>query len=908
MPSGELSESAPDIVMMNGNSVASSGSCSCDLVVAGERVRVRCLASEIVPGFDILLGMDAIQLLGGVRVAADGKTVRFGSHEVSAVAEPCVAGELEEKREGKKPGLMSRNPEEAEVELIDKDFVATFKDGSWHVTWKWADESGAPTLKNQVPRYRIEEEVETAFSDELDEWIKEGWLQEYDGPHDGIVPLLAVVNHNKNKVRPVLDYRELNQFVSSHTGQSVVCGDKIREWRRLGRALKLLDLRKAYLQVRVDPSLWKYQIVKHRGQTYCLTRLGFGLNVAPKIMTAIVTKVLAMDEEVREGTDSYIDDIIVNESVIPVGRVESLLRRYGLEPKDAVPLVDSRVLGLRIRSDGERILWERDNVLEPPHPRMTKRELFSTCGKLIGHFPVASWLRPACSYVKRLTNNDGWDSPVSERVGEIMQELWEKVLMSDPVRGVWEVNDTSKGRVWCDASSLAIGVCLELDGVAVEDASWLRPVGDAGHINLAELEAVVKGVNLALLWEVRDLEVMTDSSTVFGWIRDLTTDAKRIRSHGLGEVLVRRRLGLLREIMTECSVQLTPVLVRSDENLSDRLTRVPKSWLGKDICLAAITSRAEANAAIQQVHRAVHCGLDKTLYLMGVVHPDIRVTRKEVREVVSRCWECQSIDPNPVHWERGELQVEENWDRVSCDVTHVNGQKFLTLVDSGPSRFAIWRRIPNESAATVSANFERVFEEYGPPKELLLDNATTFRSHQLAELCREWSVNILFRAAYRPSGNGIVERHHRTIKRMAARTRLTIERAVFWYNYLPLQGTDAETSPHRRLLGRAWRCPLQLSISDHQAAEAGPDDFWPGETVLVKPRDSRCTSRWARGTVTAVTPQGAIEVDGIHRHTGDIRKIRRGEPDSDAESDDTADGDEVAANRGEPGRSTDCDL
>ena len=51
---------------------------------------------------------------------------------------------------------------------------------------------------------------------------------------------------------------------------------------------------------------------------------------------------------------------------------------------------------------------------------------------------------------------------------------------------------TTYGRVWCDASSLGIGVAVQIGGAVVEDAAWLRKRGDVTHINLAELEAVVK--------------------------------------------------------------------------------------------------------------------------------------------------------------------------------------------------------------------------------------------------------------------------------------------------------------------------------------------------------------------------------------------------------------------------------
>ena len=40
-----------------------------------------------------------------------------------------------------------------------------------------------------------------------------------------------------------------------------------------------------------------------------------------------------------------------------------------------------------------------------------------------------------------------------------------------------------------------------IDGVMVEDAAWFRKKCDYNHINVAELEATIKDVNLALKWD-----------------------------------------------------------------------------------------------------------------------------------------------------------------------------------------------------------------------------------------------------------------------------------------------------------------------------------------------------------------------------------------------------------------------
>ena len=68
--------------------------------------------------------------------------------------------------------------------------------------------------------------------------------------------------------------------------------------------------------------------------------------------------------------------------------------------------------------------------------------------------------------------------------------------------------------VWVDASSLATGVSLEHDGAAVEDATWLRKGRDTQHINLVEVDAVLKGVNMVLMGKATRLQLHSDSACV----------------------------------------------------------------------------------------------------------------------------------------------------------------------------------------------------------------------------------------------------------------------------------------------------------------------------------------------------------------------------------------------------------
>ena len=79
------------------------------------------------------------------------------------------------------------------------------------------------------------------------------------------------------------------------------------------------------MQVLVDKSLWPFQTVVIKGQRYCLTYLGLGLNVTPLIIQAIVNIVLSQDGIINAATSSYISDIFLNECVFSAVCVKEYL-------------------------------------------------------------------------------------------------------------------------------------------------------------------------------------------------------------------------------------------------------------------------------------------------------------------------------------------------------------------------------------------------------------------------------------------------------------------------------------------------------------------------------------------------------------------------------------------------------
>ena len=182
----------------------------------------------------------------------------------------------------------------------------------------------------------------------------------------------------------------------------------------------------------------------------------------------------SLQERVEETERRLIGKIVTLEVEMKNLKQKELKENW-LVAKEPEALEGGAVLGLKLlKADDGQLKFERANTIPEVSQGLTRKELFSICGKLVGHYPKAGWLRVACSYVKRHAEGDSWDDYVGDGIRDRMKEIVKEVRKNDPVKGVWRVPKSDSGTVWCDASDLAMGVVLEIGGTEVEDASWMR--------------------------------------------------------------------------------------------------------------------------------------------------------------------------------------------------------------------------------------------------------------------------------------------------------------------------------------------------------------------------------------------------------------------------------------------------
>ena len=170
--------------------------------------------------------------------------------------------------------------------------------------------------------------------------------------------------------------------------------------------------------------------------------------------------------------------------------VREHLTKYGFIAKAPETLDGGSALGLKLNCDSSNdLLFRRGNAVPTLPDKSTRRQLFSICGQLVGHYPIAGWLRLACSYVKRHAEGETWADFIGDKSLRMVQEVLARVAQEDPVKGRWYVPKDGEVAVWSDASSLATAVQLEVNGCVVEDPVWLRKKPDFDHIIVSDLDA-----------------------------------------------------------------------------------------------------------------------------------------------------------------------------------------------------------------------------------------------------------------------------------------------------------------------------------------------------------------------------------------------------------------------------------
>ncbi|KFD62492.1 hypothetical protein M514_13006 [Trichuris suis] len=148
------------VIAVDGREFQCEGSGTAHLrATGGVPVEVRIIVTHVKPlGFDFILGMNGITALGGV-IVDDQRRVQLGSRSFVA----CTAIDVD-------------------LKLDERDFAVSYSADtrSWTAVWKWSEGAEPGVLRNTAEEYHLADGARAPYEEDLETWIRNGWLVPYD--------------------------------------------------------------------------------------------------------------------------------------------------------------------------------------------------------------------------------------------------------------------------------------------------------------------------------------------------------------------------------------------------------------------------------------------------------------------------------------------------------------------------------------------------------------------------------------------------------------------------------------------------------------------------------------------------------------------------------------------------------
>ena len=161
-------------------------------------------------------------------------------------------------------------------------------------------------------QYPIPAHLKAELKEEIEKLLKVGVIKKCK-PSEFNNPCIFLTRKvgNEIKKRLVIDMRMLNKLVKPIALEFPDMFDMITE-AGSSDYLTSFDLCRAYNQVELEESAQKKTSFSVFGQSYCYTRLPFGLTTAPQIFTSIISNLFL--DNLGEAVSCYLDDILIHTS------------------------------------------------------------------------------------------------------------------------------------------------------------------------------------------------------------------------------------------------------------------------------------------------------------------------------------------------------------------------------------------------------------------------------------------------------------------------------------------------------------------------------------------------------------------------------------------------------------------
>lgn len=748
----------------------------------------------------------------------------------------------------------------------------------WHFQWKWKTVPPQASLNGPGIYFRknlTRDAIETAVS----EWTKSGVVEPTEHPKF-LVPLNPIPqNKVDHPVRITGDFEPFNRWIIADSTEesNEVCADAIRLLRAHQQGL-FMDLSKAYQSIFLADELRDYNAFRINNQWFRATRLLFGLSIGQKVLYLVLRHLLS-DRSINYRDDVFVPSGAHEEEVIQIleknsfkikdnstWRLEEL--QNGGKPK--------RVLGLEVFRENGTLFWKRPS-LRTSEVR-TAKDLASALGEAASsHLPCLGPVRAKLSILRSIlgkfigNEHQKWKEPLPNDLTSLWETCREEV--EEERKYEWLIHKSTKFRLYTDASGMLIGGLVRsvFGSEESQDLVDFCSIHRCPHINIAELEGVVFGLQHLENYAPRDaeVEIITDSKSTRSWVAVAIRDGI-VRTKALNKSLIRHRVQIIKEMFAQNRWKVSVKWVESSSNPADKLTRVSANFVlvwrafngdsgpeeessdeEKPGIIGAIRQQERLRDTHQWDelvrtfhHEHLHPG--QAAMLIGLKAYRIPNLTERVQRIVGNCVLCRCKRP-VVRYENlktGHPQPLRPWEWLQIDTLSISNQpllKAIIIIDEY-SRWIEYHGIPGAPAAADTVKLLTTwFARHKPQRgfHIRADRGTEFRNSVVCKWISDHGGQIHFSTVRRPTACGLVERVNRTLLTLmrTAKHMFPTETPVDWlrkatheYWNRPHSGLNGAT-PNEKLKMTGEFAPGEETIEEI----AEEPESWSGDDVEEDP-------------------------------------------------------------------------
>lgn len=706
--------------------------------------------------------------------------------------------------------------------------------------------------------YKVPHKLEDEMDEQIERMLTDGIIRKSNSAWRS--PSFFVKKKN-GKWRFVIDFRKLNSLCNKDAFP-IPNIDKVLTTFEGCDHFSVLDAASGYWQVNMREEDRELTAFEAKGDLYEFNVMPFGLCNAPATFQRMMTTIL----RTLKSCIAYIDDVIVASRGFSnhMEELQSLFEKFReynlkLQPGKCNIAMDSvKYLGHVVSKDGispdpEKLQW-LENVEVPS----TRKEADRFCGfvnYLSRYIPHLAHIVKPIFTAKGERKQFHWNAECQEAFEKIKDKL-----LQDPI--VLRFPNFNKPfSLHVDASDFAMGACLFQEDGPIQFFSRTFSKAERNYSATdREFCALVNAVKYF-------------RHIIFGYKTTVHTDHQSVIS------LIKQRPPAngrhARYLNTISEFDLEVVHISGKNNVTadflSRLVSADSSTPGCEVKnhfekFCAVKDEKDIEALVSTYHNEGHFSVTKVrkaLLASGHWFPRMRAVLHEFQKNCSVCSRAKSYSNSNIP--DGALpsfpQVQPR-QMVFIDIvgplpTCRSGYRFIfTMIDAASKWLEAVPLTGIDAERTVKAFNNQWILRHGPPACVHSDNGSNFRSFDFQNFLSKCGTRQSFTTPYRPQANGVIERHHRTLKDRL-RTSL-LQKGGQWLDHLQQAVYDINrtvndatgVAPFRFLYGVDANAAKDWPISENNFRSSLPIPklIYPkiNNSRTLDPRRSECIEVKAR--------------------------------------------------------------